>query len=67
MAREKCRRCGDWAGHTGKTATAVNSTWWGIDPEGVKAPVCGYCFCQLQAGARWDDEPAHKYMERMGV
>ena len=59
-----CSRCGDRAGIMWHETA---SPWWARNPDGEKVPVCAYCFSQLQNHAAWDDEPAHKKMEREGV
>lgn len=62
MPNALCARCND------KTE---KDPWWGRNPEGVKVPVCGNCFCQLRSHlsgmpkVEWGDEPIHKKMERM--
>ena len=69
MAKVICRRCGDSAGSTGRSATS--SPMWATNPEGERVPVCVYCWSQLNAvralRAKWDDEPTHKKMDRLGI
>ena len=63
MATTLCARCRDKIG---------KDHWWATH-DGVKEPVCVYCFDQLRSyqwgmpKQEWYDEPIHKYMERVGI